>query len=369
MSDATDPRKGIFDLNVCSQCLQSFPRSTMREARHAVPCGHIFCKGCLVIVEAEQKSGKSACRRQGCKSELAPVSEFAISWTASRAERIKAEHSAMFSDQGDVGDHAPGGSDVQAEQAWKLCAEHKLPFQVVERATSRPLCAECMVATMGNAPTQSFGDASAALEASSAATSAELARLKSKLAEPTFMPEEYCDGVTRWGAQETARIRAWEEREIKQVHLLANGCVAKVQEICARRIEVGASLFTQRAGLRVSLEELDRAMSDLPKDPAARLIKKQTVFADQLRLRELLSKRMISVPSARAVREWAELPVLSSLSEEKAVGMEAVVENAVLTAVEATLGRTLTRVPWTTPSEFPSIPKLVRRPYGPNRRV
>ena len=424
MSDAKAPSKDIFSIALCSQCLQPFSPSSTRDVRHAVPCGHVFCKECVNKVEAAQPSGKPVCRRAGCERELARTAEFAASWAAQRAERIKAKQLHMFTGQGNVGDLPPPtcaecdpdpdtgkphrathkcescGDGVYfcdevtaihkrlkatkdhvvvalaeavpkaaADLAWDLCAKHKLPFRVVEAATHRPLCAECMVLTMGKVPVQSFDDAIAVLQASAAAVSAELAKQRAKLAEPTFTADELCASISKWGAEETARIRAWEEREVKHVQAVANESVKLVQEVCARRTEVGASLIVQRMGLRASLEEFDQALANLPSDPAANLSKTQAVHTERKQLCELLAGSKIAVPSAQEILKWAELPALSAEFDQKDAGSGGVLANAVSAAAKVTLGKARNRTPEAparAPEEkakpvFPVIPKLVRR--------
>ena len=58
MSDAKASATDIFSVALCSQCQQPFSPFATRDVRHAVPCGHVFCKDCLDKVESEQKSGK-----------------------------------------------------------------------------------------------------------------------------------------------------------------------------------------------------------------------------------------------------------------------------------------------------------------------
>ena len=358
MSDAKASSTDIFSISVCSQCQQSFFASEARDARHAIPCGHVFCKGCLVRVEAEQKSGKSLCRRAGCERELGRVCEFGPSWVAERAQRIYTELAAVLSDQGNVGDRRRGALEVEAEGAPSLCAEHKLPFKAIESSSKRPLCSECLPAMEAKVVLQTFDEAFVDLDRSDDSVSAELVRQMIKLVEPTFTPEEFCDRLNKWTAEETGRITAWEEREVKLVQAVAAETLQLVKEVCARKIEMGASLLTQRMGLRASLEELDRALGDLPKDLASRLSKASAVYADRKRLRDLLAAGGIAVPSARAVLQWAELPALSAEFGGKAAGEGGVLANAASTAAKATLGWALQRTPGI--PEFPVMPNLVR---------
>ena len=446
MSEANGSSQDIFTIGVCSQCLQPFPQSAARDKRdacHALPCGHVFCQECVSKAEAEQKSGKPRCRRAGCERELAPVSEFAISWIAQRAVRINASHEGVFGDQGNVGDRrvepptctdcdpdpstgkphvathrcetcgngAYLCSDVAtahpkvkpwkghvvvalaqlapfegANPAWSLCAEHKLLFRVADASTQRPLCVDCLSAARGNLTVQPFDDAIAALDAANDANSDKLVLQKCKLAEPTFTAEEFRAKVAKWEVEETARIKAGEEREVKHVQAVASETVQLVQDVCARRLEVGASLLTQRTGLRASLEEFDQALADLPSDPAARLSKKRAVYAERKRLCELLAGSMIAVPSAQEVLKWAELPALPAAFDHKGADNGGVLANAVSAAARATLVRARTsmpEVPARAPEEkaqaapasssrkgvpaFPVIPKLVRCSRVPRR--
>ena len=349
MSETKASSRDIFDFNVCSQCLQPFAPSASRGARHAVPCGHVFCKDCLVKVEAEQKDGKSVCRRAGCGRELASASEFAVSWAPHRAGRLKTKLEALLRDQGDVGARNTAHEDPEEALAMpSLCVEHGLPFQAAESSTHRPICSKCLAGVEGKVTIETFGEAFAALDSSSAAVSAGLAKQRTKLAEATFTADELCAKTAKWAMEETERIRAWEEREVKHIHAVANETVLLVQEVCARRVEVGASVLTQRTGLRVSLEELDEVLADLPSDPAARLSEKRAVYAERERLCELLAGSKIAVPSTRAVLEWAELPTLSAEFDQKASDMGGLLANAVLSAARETLVKTL-GTPYLTP--------------------
>ena len=429
MSDAKASSQDIFSIALCSQCLQEFTPSVSRDVFHAVPCGHVFCKDCMCRVEAEQKSGKSLCRRAGCERELAHVSMFAVSWVAQRAERIKANRKKLFPGQGNVGDLPPPvctecdadpdtgkphlathrcdtcGDGVfycaevaslhprlkaskghtvvaiadalppkDAEPAWEICAEHKLPFRVVEASTHLPLCSECLIAARGKAPFETFDEAIVALETADAvATSAELARQKIKLTEPIFTADELRAKTTKWGAEETARIRAWEEREVKHVQEVANETVKRVQELCARKIEVGASLITQRMGLRASLEEFDQALADLPSDPAARLSKKRAVYTQRQRLCELLATSKIDVATAWAATEWAEPPSPFEEFDEKAADGGGILASKISAASMSALSPARAGPPRTyyPPRkdwrEFPVIPSLVRFCCDPSR--
>ena len=408
MRSAKVPIQDIFNFNVCSQCLLPFPPSVTRDVRHAVPCGHVFCKDCLGKVEAEQKSGKSVCRRAGCERELAPVSEFAISWVPQRLDRIKVKRQHMFPPQGNVGDRplptcsecgpdpdtgkshlathqckdcgdavyccaelasvhpkmkatkghvmvalaGPGASPPEAaaaaaaaaEPVWNICAQHNLPFRAVEAATHRPVCSECMFAARGMLPVETFDEAVAALETpEAAATSAEVARQKAKLAEPTFTAYELRVKTAKWCADETARIRAWEEREVKHVHTVADDTVQLVEEVCLRKLEVGASLITQRTGLRATLEEFEHALADLPSDPAARLSKKRAVHMERKQLCDLLVGSKIAVPSTHEVLRWAGYPDLSAEFDQKSADDGGSLAKTISAAAKATLGWTLKR--------------------------
>lgn len=350
MSEAKASNQDMFNFNVCSQCARSFPRSAVRGARHAVPCGHVFCKDCVDKVEAEQKSGQPVCRRPGCERELGSVSEFPISWVAQRVDRIGAKHSETFGDQGNVGDRPPlepqpcsecdpdpdtgklhlathvckscgdgvyycsdvalvhprmkasrghvvvamTSPEAVTEPAWSLCAEHSLPFRVADAFDQRPLCVECLAAARGNVTLQSLEDALAALDTDNAAPSAEATTQLGKLAEASFTAKEFRDGVAKWAGEATAQIKAWEAREVKHVQAVAAELVQLVLTACDRRIEVGASFFTQRMGLRASLEELGQAVFDLPKDSASRLSKKRAVYMERNQLSALLASSKIA---------------------------------------------------------------------------
>ena len=401
MSDAKASSLGNFDFNVCSQCIQPFATSSTRDIRHAVPCGHVFCKDCLAKVEVEQKTGKSACRRTGCERELAPISDFATSWIALRLERIKAKQRGMFPGQGNVGDLPPPtctecepdpetgkphlathrcetcgdgvyycldvatshpklkasrghvlvvlappvSPQAASEPTWNTCGQHKVPFRVVEASTHRPLCAECLVEARGKVVVETFEEAISALDSAQVAVSAEFSKQKTKLAEPTVTAEELRARTAKWGADETARIRAWEEREVKHVHAVADETVQLVQEVCARRIEVGASVITQRMGLRASLEELDQALTDLPSDPATQLSKKRTMYTERKYLTELLAGYKIAVPSAQEILRWAELPALSKEFGQMAGVGEGVLSKAVSAGAKTTLDNARTQTP------------------------
>ena len=177
--------------------------------------------------------------------------------------------------------------------------------------------------------------------------------------------------MANWGAEETARIRGWEEREVKHIQGVANETAQLVQEVCAHRIKVGASVLTQRMGLRASLEEFEQALADLPSDPAARLSKMQAVYAERKRLCELLAESTIDVPSAQEILRWAELPALAAVFDPDGAGNGGLQANAVSDAAKARLGRARDRTPALASNvgfpEFPVIPKLVRCRCRPRR--
>ena len=425
MSDAKTPITDIFSIAICSQCMQQFSPSATRDARHAVPCGHVFCRDCVRKVEAEQKSGNPVCRRVGCERPLAPVSEFGPSLITQRLERIRATHQHMFRDQGNVGDReaptcsacapdkdtgrahlathrcetcegkvyvcakvaslhptlnatvghvvvplgtsAPSGFEAEGAPARVLCTQHKLPVQAFEASTNHSMCPECLVAVKDKVSVHTIDEAIAALETAHAATKAELLIQSSRLAEPIFNADQLRAQTAKWGAEETARIRAWEQREVKHVQAVADECVGLVQGVCARRIEVGASLITQRSGLRASLEEFDQVLADLPSDPVTRLSKKRAVYAERQQLCELLADNKIAFPSARAVLEWAELPALSAEFDQKAGNDGGVLPSVVAAEAKVTLGWARTHTP--VMRDLPNVPKLVRCRYAAARIV
>ena len=360
MSEAKTSSEGSFNINACSQCLQLLFHSTESDVRHAVPCGHVFCKGCLGRVDEEQKLGASVCRIPGCRKTLGPSAEFTVASCVQRTSRVKAELAALLGDQGNAGECPNARSTSESAPASGLCVQHRLPLQAVEVSTYRPVCSECLTTTEAKVDVKTFDEANTILESLHAATSAEAAKHIAALAEPTFTPEDFCDRISKWGAEESARIRAWEEREVKRVQAVAAENVQLVQEVCARRIEVGASVFTQRMCLRASLEEFEQALADLsvtlPSDPAARLSKKRAICTERMRLCELLAGGKIAVPSAQAILQWAELPVLSGVFDEKAVGDLA---SAITAKAKATLTWARSRIPWVLSREFPVLPNVV----------
>ena len=281
MSDAKVAIQDVFSINVCSQCRKAFEKPGLRGARHAVPCGHVFCTDCLGRAEAEQKLGTPVCRTRGCSKRLALVAEFPVAWCVRRTERINTEVATMLGDQGDFGDVPEVLASAEASPPPSGCAEHKLD------------------------------GASAALDSSCSATSIEVSRQIARLAAPFFTPEELCARLARWSAEETARIRAWEKREVQHVQAVAEECVTHVQQACAQRMEVGASVFTQRTSLRVSLEELEQALSVPAADAGSQSGKKQTARMERKRLCELLASNKLAVPPVGAVLRWARLPDLS----------------------------------------------------------
>ena len=366
MSEAKDATRDIFSINVCSQCQQPFASSVARDVFHAIPCAHVFCKDCLRRVEAEQKTGTPVCRKPGCGKKLGACAEFPVAWCAQRAERIKIELLAALEDQGDVGDTSSPTRGAEAEAAPSLCAEHKLPFKAVEIGGNRLMCSECLIAAGSKVPAQTFDAAIAALDAGTTRTSTSVAMQISALSEPTFTVDEYYGMVDKWGTKETARIKAWEDREVKHVQAVAAELVQLVRKVCSRRIDVGASLLTQRVGLRASLEELEKALTSLPRDPASRLSRKRAILADRKQLSDLLAASKFAVPSTQAVLEWAELPAFSPNFDRTSGQPGGVLAMALSTEAKATMDWACAHTPWAYLSpprdwrEFPVIPKLVR---------
>ena len=363
MSEAKVSLPDIFKTDACSQCARQFPPSPVSfDARHAVPCGHVLCGDCVHRVEAEQKSGPSFCRRPGCGKELASANEFWAAWCTARS-------GSMFETQRNVqersrptctecerdpvtgkqhlathrcetcGDGAyfcteissvhprlkasRGHIMVALDPPRALCAQHQLPFEVVEASSQRPMCAACVKAAGPDVAVQTFDKAIAALDTVEAsANQATLATFTRGLAEPTFTAPQLYAYVTRWGVQEATRIRAWEEREVKSVQVAANETLQLVQAVCTRKLVEGASLIMQRVGLRASLEELDRVLTDLPSEPLSRLKRKRAVYVERAKLCKLLASEKIAVPSAQGILRWAQLPSLSGYFGEKRADSE-----------------------------------------------
>lgn len=121
----------------------------------------------------------------------------------------------------------------------------------------------------------------------------------------------------RWSARETARIHAWEEREVTRVRAVSAKCVALVAEVARWHTAVGSGVMTQRLALRASLDEIAQELLDLPCDEAARFAKLRLFSAEREQLVGKLAKGVVRLPTVAAVSAWRALP---DLSEEFGAG-------------------------------------------------
>ena len=321
MSQAAPAGHTFFSISACSQCHKHIPQSGARDSRHALPCAHIFCGACVAKVATEQKARKKpACLSAGCGKELAPAGEFVTAWCTQREGRVQSALSNLFADQGNAGDAVvnvddedEGESEREKKSAPKArCSKHRQPITALDGASKKPLCAKCIAAAGDTIKVTPLAEAIAS-EASkqpraATAASKELVVLFDQF---TFTPAAFRDGVAKWGAQETARIIAWEEQEVKAIQAVAAESTALVREVCARRLEVGGSILTQRYGLRATLEEIEYELSSLPINGAERLSRMKMLSAERERLTGLLSTRGITLADARAVSAWINAPDLA----------------------------------------------------------
>ena len=303
---------------------------------------------------------------------------------------------AVFGDQGDSGlGHAADEEGVSAAAAgWDLCSRHQ---QVVEfaRETESKLPQDSLVAPLADQllcgscvkelpPGVSVRPAETALQAAraahagqSAAATAEIAAL----ADLKQSPESYANAVREWGAQETARIGAWEEREVKAVHAAAAETVQLVREVCEQRQAVGASLLAQRLGLRVTLEELESELAGLPwegglaqgaggegEGQAADLRRRTATLlrlaGEREQLLGLLRRGGLRLAPASEVTAWATLPQLDALSPETGPANAAAAAAPTVPAAAAA-ARALRRLQTVSPvqavpDKFPFLPPVVR---------
>ena len=322
MSEALESVGGFFSVCACSQCRRHIPHSETRLTRHAIPCGHVFCKGCVGITEAEEKSGRATCRAAGCGRTLAPASAFPTAWCIQREERLRATLGELFADQGDAGDRKSSASSAASPVSPQaLCAAHGQPITAADPTTKRPMCATCVASAKGAAAVQSLPEAVAALRSREPGAAEEAAlQMKRLFDQFPFTPAEFREGVTKWRAEETTRIKKWEEREIKAVQTVAAETVELVDAVSARRLEVGGSFLAQRLGLRTTLEEIEHELSSLPTDDAGRLDKLVRFSEERARLTALLRTRGAAIPDARVVGKWALLPSLARELDGQGLG-------------------------------------------------
>ena len=426
MSEAKAAAQSALSLAACSQCQQRIPSTEALRSRHAVPCGHVFCWDCANRTESEQKSGKVACRSAGCLRDLAPVASFPTATCTQREYRLLGKLDEVLADQGNVGDRPPNDAqslacvecepdpvtekphaathecqtcgngayfcskmasvhpDMRATRghvvvslpvpaaadaasgvtanSWSLCPAHKLPYKRVDAANTRMMCTDCLASATGSVALQSLPEALLSLESKHAACVAEAARQKDILAEFTVPPDAYFEGVNKWCAHETTRIKAWELREVRHVQAVAARCTALVKEVCARRLEVGASLLAQRYGLRASLEELEHGLANRPADEAERLAKTLLLTAERQKLVELLAEGGISIPGSIGLKQWIVLPTLDGQFGVVEAGQTATgtLAEATSTAARALLGECRDAIPAIgDPSGLHFMPRLV----------
>ena len=384
MSQTQPPKKFSLNINVCTQCEQPIPRSDTLQTRHAVPCGHVICKACLQTLANEQKSSKPACRCRGCSAVLGPVCGFLTAFCAQREGRIAAKVKASFGKQGNVGDvhfscaecaddpdsgkphnathhcetcghgaymcaemaaahkrakktqghvvtplgeeahqEAKGGGGAGAESGpatWSLCAEHAKEIVFVDAKTMRPVCLQCMASAGETIAVKQLSVAVETLKSSAKPLIDKAAMIERALAEPKLDPEGFSKGIASWAAQETARILAWEGQAIEAVQNASRECRALVSQVADRRLEVGASLMTQRLSFRASFDEIKIELADSPQAESVRLSKLALLHSELQLLVDSIEHGKVKFPSAAVLTGYCKLPDLAAEFDEKGSG-------------------------------------------------
>ena len=374
MSSAPAAKQQVPLFAVCVQCKKNVNDDRCRLARHAVPCGHVVCGDCFTTVVVGNLS-TGICNSPGCEQDFESLDEWPMAMCTLRLSRISDNEAAVFGDQGNVGDRPPakcedaecGGSNSDADDVhipthrcgackktlcaeatarhkrrkasrthtlmpvesgppassdaksgkgtrpWTLCEEHNEKFIVAEVRTGRLLCLSCVTTPRAPRTVEALESALSAAQAEAAShPGEEAAKQHARLLELKLDPAEYIAGVTKWANDETARIRELEDREIQTLRATADKLAGLVRETCARRLEVGLSVLTQRLGLAASLDEADQGLRHLPADETQRVAKTIELTAQRKHLLSLLSRDKFNFPSADVCSDWAKLPSVTS---------------------------------------------------------
>ena len=337
MSDAA-PRADFPRLDTCVACKSAAPGADGRSFHHAVPCGHIVCSRCLEAFRAgasgertvaaaassssESKESPSVCALTGCKAIFQPNAKWPLAMCAERGARVGRSLTNAFADQGDVQGDGPTPAlqdeHAGADERWEVCAAHKKAIEFVAPESREPelslLCSDCLEQRGDRSGVKTAAEYLKDFTANDAKDSIQAAEMMDELTNLKSLPAPFTVRVGKWAAEETSRIRAWEEREVKAVRHAADACAAMVEEIRARWIEVGVSVLTQRVSLQVSLKEIELRLQELAN--SARVGSLQRLRAERTCLLNALREGGISLIPAQRFRAWAGLPALSRLSKE-----------------------------------------------------
>lgn len=298
MSDASDSGWIVPGAVICTQCEKPIPLSHAKPSRHANPCGHVFCPGCVAQLEFDQARGPRTCRSPGCQEVLGPAKSFLVARCAHRPYRLAKELERLLSDQGNASSAEikdPDGAPVHTEPTEEEQAAKEL--RVKSEMKLRMYLA-----------TSSGRDDRAWL-------------LKSLLC-PGISPSSLADDITHWANGETSRIRAWEAAEVERVHAVAEKCCGLVKTTAEHRARVGKGVLSQRLALRASLEELEWELNDtstlMNLGERQRFARADTLTNEMRALVTRLMRGEIRVPTAGTVARWTEMPVFASeFGEEK----------------------------------------------------
>ena len=424
MSSANAGAQRVSLINKCVQCSMTIVPELSRRACHAIPCGHVVCSECCERLLFEEKSGEASCNSPGCQRIFESLFEWPVAMCIQRGDRIRANGAGVFGDQGNVGgdrlaEDATCGECGPDEDTGKphpathrctecnlsfcsvfaeshrrgkttrghtlthltpppkppqhsMCAEHNERVVMAEVGTHKLVCLSCVSKAGRSRNVESLEAALKSAQADLDSQTIQAAQQEARLLELKINPDEYRAGVDKWAGEETARIRLWEEREVKAVHAAAGKSVALVEEVRVHRLEVGMGILAQRLGLAASLHEADAELKGLSADNVEeRLAKTLEVTAELKALLALLAQGTLDVASSEVYAQWARLPSLE-LDLDGKRGFSPPHSSTALSNVEGTLRY----LPLALPStrfwrEAPVLRPLVSRAHAfrPSGRV
>ena len=202
-------------------------------------------------------------------------------------------------------------------ETWRLCAEHKSEIIMAETTTKRPLCAECMAASVGDVVVQPVGLALAALAPTNDSLVAQATKFADGLADLKSIAGTFGDAfiaeTDAWAADETARVRAWEAQEVKAVQEVAEKTIAAIEHARILRMDSAKSLVAQRLAVKATIEEMSHEESGAEPSHPVDLMSKQLILrAERERLVATLVKSNGFAVLEDALAGWlAPLPSLA----------------------------------------------------------
>ena len=250
---------------------------------------------------------------------LAPVSEFLTAWCTQRKDRIDAQLRAALEDQGNVSAE-PGGPPTPIDHRVVLCPEHKTELSLVDAATNLLLCKDCLVSVSLGLVAQPLATALSARKARAAELATLVADCKAATtaALDTNVPA-FDANMQAWATRETARIRAWEAKVVAFVHQSTDECCALVEAVSRTKREGFARIAVQRQALKVTIEELEHGLANLPRAEAEQFSRLGHLTRELESVAYSFGSGKIKMPHPSSVLRWQATPTLATEFDDDAV--------------------------------------------------